>query len=91
MAHAGFFVLPMGAIVATLLIDSRRYRRAHFGFSVIYSTLNFAHLLADVLVQPTLWYQIALMGILFAIGLLIARLSWEWIHQKVVHTYGCNP
>ncbi|HEY9607017.1 MAG TPA: hypothetical protein V6C85_35745, partial [Allocoleopsis sp.] len=37
----GFFVLPMGVIVATLLIDSRRYRRFNFGFSVIYCILNF--------------------------------------------------
>jgi hypothetical protein len=80
----GFFVLPMGAIVATLFSDSRRYRRFHFGFSVIYSILNFAHLVADLIVQPVVWYQITLMVILFALGLFITRLSWAWMHQKTV-------
>lgn len=80
----GFFVLPMIAIVATLLSDSRRYRRFHFGFSVIYSILNFAHLVSDLLVQPIVWYQVVLVGILFALGLLITRISWQWMHQKPV-------
>jgi hypothetical protein len=84
----GFFVLPMAAIVETLLFDSRRYRRFHFGFSIIYSILNFAHLVSDLVVQPIIWYQIVLVSILFVLGLLINRISWEWIQQKTVHAYG---
>ncbi|MBD2512422.1 hypothetical protein H6G91_35315 [Nostoc muscorum FACHB-395] len=81
----GFFVLPMIAIVATLLIDSSRYRRFHFGFSVIYSILNFAHLVSELTVKPIIWYQVVLVGILFVLGLFITRISWEWMQQKTVH------
>jgi hypothetical protein len=72
----GFFVLPMAAIVATVFTDSRRYRRLHFGLSVFYSVLNFFHVLADLMVQPIIWYQIVLMVVLLVIGLLINIVSF---------------
>ncbi len=37
----GFFVLPMFAIVATVFINSKRYRRIHFGLTIGYTILNF--------------------------------------------------
>jgi hypothetical protein len=84
----GFFLLPMTAIVATLFFESKGYRKLHFGLTVIYSILNLAHLIADLLVEPRLWYQIFLMVILFVIGLGINRLSWQWMQQRIIHRYG---
>jgi hypothetical protein len=81
-AMLGFFVLPMFAIVATLFIDSKRYRKLHFGFTILYSVLNFFHLLADLLVPPILWYQVFLMVILFVLGLLINFVSFQWMKEQ---------
>ncbi|MEE3719292.1 hypothetical protein V2H45_21340 [Tumidithrix elongata RA019] len=77
----GFFVLPMAAIIGTSLMESRRYRWVHFGLTVVYSLLNFSHLVADLMVQPIVWYQIVLMAILFAIGLLLNLVSFQWIKE----------
>jgi hypothetical protein len=81
-AMLGFFVLPMFAIVATLFIDSKRYRKLHFGFTILYSVLNFFHLLADLLVPPILWYQVFLMVILFVLGVLINFVSFQWMKEQ---------
>jgi len=74
-----FFVLPMVAIIGTVMTNSRRYRAIHFGFTVLYTMLNLSHLIADLLVQPIAWYQIALMAILLMIGLLINVVSFQWM------------
>lgn len=74
-----FFVLPMLAIITTTFINSKRYRIFHFGLTVFYSIMNLFHIIADLLVQPILWYQIALMVILFVIGLLLNFVSFQWI------------
>lgn len=78
----GFFVLPMFAIIATAFIDVRRYRSIHFGLTVLYTVLNFFHLLADVIVPPIAWYQIMLMVILFIIGLLLNFVSFQWMKDR---------
>ncbi|WP_239651759.1 hypothetical protein [Neosynechococcus sphagnicola] len=75
----GFFILPMFAIVATIFTNSTSYRRIHFGLTVIYTLLNFAHLLADLMVQPIAWYQILLMVILFLIGILLNLVGFQWM------------
>lgn len=77
----GFFVLPMAAIVGTALTSVRQYRTIHFGFTLLYTVLNLAHLIADLMVQPIIWYQIALMAILFVIGLLLNIVSWQWMQD----------
>ncbi len=77
-----FFVVPMLLMIATLFIDSKRYRRFHFGVSVFYSVLNFFHVLADLFVPPIAWYQIALMVILFLVGLLINLVSFQWMKER---------
>jgi hypothetical protein len=78
-----FFVLPMAAIIATLFIDSMGYRRFHFGLTVVYTVLNFFHLVADLMVQPIVWYQIVLMGILLGIGILLNLVSFQWMKGRV--------
>ena len=78
----GFFALPMAAIVATVMTNTRRYRSIHFGFTVVYTILNLSHLIADLVVQPIAWYQIALMVMLLAIGLLINMVSLQWMRDR---------
>jgi hypothetical protein len=76
----GFFVPPMAAIIATAFINSRGYRKLHFALSLIYTMLNFSHLIADLMVKPVVWYQITLMVILLMIGLLINTISLvKWV------------
>ena len=81
-----FFVIPMGAMIATAFTETRRYRKIHFALSVVYTLLNFSHFLADFLVPPRLWYQVALMVILFAIGLLLNLVSFQWLREKAKAT-----
>jgi hypothetical protein len=75
----GFFVLPMLAITATAFMDSKRYRVIHFGLTVFYSIMNLLHVVLDLLVQPIFWYQIALMVLLFGIGLLLNVVAFQWM------------
>jgi hypothetical protein len=65
----GFFTLPIVAIMATAFTDSHRYRTLHFGLTIVYSALNFFHVVADLMVQPIVWYQIALIPIFDSIAL----------------------
>ena len=76
-----FFVLPMTAIIGTTLTNNQRYRVIHFGFTVLYSLLNLSHLIADLMVQPIIWYQIVLMLMLLIIGLLINLVAWQWMRD----------
>jgi len=78
-----FFVLPMLAIVATAFYKFKRWRPLHFGFTVLYSVLNFAHLVADLLVDPIAWYQIVLMLLLFLVGILLNIVSYQWLKSSV--------
>jgi hypothetical protein len=78
----GFFMLPIAAIIATAFTDAQRYRIVHFGLTVVYSVLNFFHLVADLIVQPIVWYQIALMAILLLIGLLLNLVSYHWMKRR---------
>jgi hypothetical protein len=84
-AMLGFSVVPMLAMIAPLFTDSRRYRRLHFGITVLYSILNLIHIIADLLVQPIAWYQIALMVMLFLVGLLLNLVSFQWMRERTNH------
>jgi hypothetical protein len=75
----GFFTLPLLAIIITAFTDSKRYRLLHFALTVVYTVLNLLHIIADLFVQPILWYQISLMVILFLIGLLLNLVSFQWM------------
>jgi len=75
----GFFVLPMLAIIVTGFANSKRYRIIHFSLTVFYSIMNLLHLVLDLFVQPVLWYQIALMVLLFFVGLLLNTTAFQWM------------
>ncbi len=81
----GFFVLPMIAIVATAFTSSKRYRVIHFGLTIFYSVMNFLHVVLDLLVKPIAWYQIALMVILFAVGILLNVVAFQWMQERFNH------
>lgn len=74
-----FFVPPLCAIVLSTFTDSKSYRIGHFWLTVIYSLLNIAHLIADLSVAPIAWYQIALMTVLVAIGILLNLVAYRWL------------
>jgi hypothetical protein len=59
----------------------RPWRRVHFWLSVVYSLSNGAHLIADCLVPDSRADQVALMGVMVMVGLLINREAWLWWHQ----------
>lgn len=78
----GFFGVPMLAMIATVFTAARSYRVGHFGLTVIYTILNFLHVVFDLWVQPILWYQIALMVFLLGIGLLLNGVSFQWLQAE---------
>jgi hypothetical protein len=78
----GFFVIPMIAMALILFDDSKRYRKLHFGITIFYSAMNLLHIVADLLVKPIAWYQIALMVVLFMIGLLLNLVSFRWMQER---------
>lgn len=76
----GFFLLPMMAIIATAFNNSRRYRVFHFGLTLLYSVMNLLHLVLDLFVSvPN--YQIALMGFLLLVGILLNIVSFQWMQS----------
>jgi hypothetical protein len=75
----GFFAIPMGAMMGTVFTRNQRYRIGHFWITVIYSVLNFFHAAADLTVQPIVWPQIALMVLLFGVGLLLNGVAFQWM------------
>lgn len=83
-----FFMIPMVLMVATLFAHSRRYRAIHLGITVIYSLLNLTHLVMDLFVTPIAWYQIALMGWLVLVGLILNGVAYQWYQ---VHYPGLQP
>ncbi len=80
-----FFVVPMLAIVSTVFTGVKGYRVIHFGLTLVYSVLNLLHLILDLFVQPLLWYQIALMALLFIFGLLLNVVAYQWMQVELKH------
>jgi hypothetical protein len=77
-----FFLPPLLGIILPSFTNSRKYRIAHFWLTVLYSFLNLSHLIADLLVTPIAWYQIALMAILCLIGFVLNIVSYRWMMQR---------
>jgi hypothetical protein len=75
----GFYAIPMLAIATTVLINWQPYRIIHFGLTVVYTAMNFLHAALDLTVKPIEWYQIALMVIVFANGILLNILAFQWM------------
>lgn len=78
-----FFILPMVAIIATAFYKFKHWKSHHFGMTLIYSVLNFAHLVADLMVDPIAWYQIVLMLLLFLVGILLNIVSYQCLRSVV--------
>lgn len=78
----GFFVLPMIAITATLFYSSRRYRIIHFGLTIFYTVMNLLHVVLDLMVSPIEWFQIALMVVVFIIGILLNIVAFQWLRES---------
>jgi hypothetical protein len=78
----GFFVLPMFAMIFTAFTDAKPYRVTHFWLTVVYSVLNLVHMVMDLLLETVFWYQIALMAILFLLGLLLNLVAFQWMKEK---------
>ncbi|ACK72937.1 conserved hypothetical protein [Gloeothece citriformis PCC 7424] len=74
-----FFIVPSLAIISNLFSESYQYRVFHFWLTVVYSVLNFIHLVMDLFVSPIAWYQIALMAVLLGIGLILNVVSYQWM------------
>jgi hypothetical protein len=77
-----FFVVPMSMMVGTAFTESYSFKKLHYGTTIVYSVLNFIHLVADLQVKPIYWYQIVLMAILWLVGLLLNLVSWQWLRQS---------
>ena len=77
-----FFLIPMLAIIATAFYDFKRYRLFHFGLTIVYTALNLAHVIADLLVTPIAWYQIVLMVFLLLVGILLNLVSYQWLKMS---------
>ena len=74
-----FFAIPLVAIVTTAFNKSQRYRVGHFWLTIVYTVLNFLHLVLDLFVEPLFWYQIFLMALLFGFGLVLNLVSYQWM------------
>ncbi|WP_024544538.1 hypothetical protein [Picosynechococcus sp. NKBG15041c] len=76
-----FFAIPMVLIILTTFTQSIGFQRSHFGITVVYSVLNLGHLIADIAVSAP-WYQLILMVLLLAIGLLLNLVSFKWLQKR---------
>jgi hypothetical protein len=63
----------------TAFSEAKSFRVFHFWLTVIYSVLNLSHAIADLLVQPVFWYQIALMVLLLFNGILLNIVTFQWM------------
>lgn len=81
-----YFVLPLVAMLLVVHANTAAHswsaspfwRGTQFWFSVVYSISNGIHLLADIRIPDSRGDQVALMGVLSVIGLLINREAWLW-------------
>ena len=67
----------MLTIIISTFTEAKSYRRFHFALTIVYSILNLGHLMADIVVDAP-WYQLVLMVLLLAIGLLLNLVSFQW-------------
>ncbi|MBD2309238.1 hypothetical protein H6G17_27655 [Chroococcidiopsis sp. FACHB-1243] len=78
----GMFVLPAIAIVVTAFNNSRRYRFIHFCVTVLFTVINFIHIVFDLSVQSIVWHQIVSIVFLFVNGLLLNIVSLQWLRER---------
>ncbi len=76
-----FFSLPLLCIVGMTITTAHWFRTMHFYLTLLYSGLNLVHLLLDAwIIVPG--YQIALMTLLFFVGLLLNGVGYRWMTSK---------
>ncbi len=51
----------------------------HFWLTIVYTILNFLHVVLDLFVEPLFWYQIVLMMLLFGFGIVLNLISYQWM------------
>jgi uncharacterized protein len=78
----GFYLLPMLAMLGTLLTESRSFRVAHFGLTIFYSVMNVLHIGFDLTVNPIEWYQILLVSVVFISGIVLNFAALDWIKES---------
>ena len=76
-----FFVLPLLAMMACILVPSLFFRRIHFAMTLLYTMLNLAHLIVDELVSAP-GYQLVLMFLLLFVGIMLNLISYQWMSQS---------
>ena len=81
-----FFMVPLVAMLMVTFKRTYSLRKLHFGVTVLFSILNFAHLVADLLVQPIAWHQIVLMSFLFFVGIVLNIVSFQWLREGRLHS-----
>jgi hypothetical protein len=86
----GFYLLPMLAVVGTLMTQSRSFRIMHFGLTIFYSVLNFLHIAFDLSVSPVQWYQILLVLVVFLDGILLNFVALQWFQESGDPNLGKN-
>lgn len=73
-----FFCIPLLAILACAFSQALLLRKLHFGITLLYTVLNLMHLVMDASIAvPS--YQLALMTLLFFVGLLLNLVSYQWM------------
>ncbi len=76
-----FFCLPLLAIAGCAFYSSRQFRQLHFGMTLMYTVLNLLHFVLDSMIAvPS--YQLALMALLFGVGLLLNIVAYRWMRAS---------
>lgn len=81
-----YFLIPLVAMLLAVHAVSDPFswsnrvpwRIAQFLLSVVYSTTNVAHLVADIRIPDSRADQVLLMVVLAVVGLLLNRETWLW-------------
>ncbi len=82
-AMLGYYLVPLAALVLIAYAETgagswRRWRWFHLGLGLLYSATNIVHLGVDIVIPDSRPDQVALMGVLVLLGLLINLESWHW-------------
>lgn len=75
-----FYVIPLLVIALTPFLRHHHGNQLNFGLTVIYSILNIAHLVLDIVVAVPP-YQLALMAILVCIGGALNLVTFNWMRR----------
>ncbi len=85
-----FFTVPMLAVFGAFFTPTLRFRQVHLGLTLLYTVLNLAHLISDIVVE-TPPYQITLMVFLLMIGLVLNVVTYQWMKAGSRHANAHPP